>query len=54
MNMDGTTIIHKPVDEVFAYVSDLSNDIYWLNGVDESGLRSGNPIDSHFISSIDE
>lgn len=41
MEVNGTTVIRRPVDTVFAYVNDVSNDIYWRTGVTESGLRSG-------------
>ena len=41
MEMNGTTVIGKPVDIVFAYVSNVSNDVHWRTGVTESGLRSG-------------
>jgi hypothetical protein len=43
MEMNGTTLINRPVDIVFAYVNDVTNDIHWRNGVDGSGLRSGEP-----------
>ena len=41
MEMNGTTLINRPVDIVFAYVNDVTNDVHWRNGVDDSGLRSG-------------
>jgi hypothetical protein len=41
MEMNGTTLINRPVDIVFAYVNDVTNDIHWRNGVDGSGLRLG-------------
>ena len=41
MEMNGTTIIDRPIDTVFAYVIDVSNDVHWRTGVTESGLRSG-------------
>ena len=41
MGMNGTIMINRPVDTVFAYVDDVGNDIHWRNGVDRSGLRSG-------------
>jgi len=44
MEMNGTTIIKRPVDVVFAYVNDVSNDVYWRASVDESGWRSAEPI----------
>ena len=44
MNLNGTTVIGRPVDIVTAYVEDVSNDVYWRKGVTESGLRSGESI----------
>jgi hypothetical protein len=44
MEMNGTTLINRPVDEVFAYVIDVSNDTNWRTGVDKSGWNSGDPI----------
>ena len=41
MEMNGTTVIGRPVETVFAYVNDVSNDVHWRTGVTESGLRSG-------------
>jgi len=41
MEMNGTTVIGRPVDTVFAYVNDVSNDVHWRNGVTESGFRDG-------------
>jgi hypothetical protein len=41
MEMNGTTVIGRPVDTVFAYIKDVSNDVNWRTGVTESGLRSG-------------
>ena len=41
MEMNGTTLIARPVDVVSAYVMDVSNDANWRYGVDESGYRSG-------------
>lgn len=41
MEMNGTTVIARPVETVFAYVNDVSNDVHWRTGVIESGLRSG-------------
>ena len=40
MELNGTTIIKRPADVVFAYVNDLSNDAYWRAQLDESGWRS--------------
>ena len=44
MELNGTTIIKRPLDVVFAYVKDVSNDANWRAGVDESGWRSGEPL----------
>jgi uncharacterized membrane protein len=41
MDMNGTIVIDRPVDVVFDYVIDLSNDANWRTGVDESGWQSG-------------
>ena len=38
MEMNGTTLIGRPVDSVFAYVSDVSNDVHWRTGIDGSRL----------------
>jgi uncharacterized membrane protein len=40
MEMNGITVINKPVEAVYAYVMDLSNDKNWRAGIDESGWRS--------------
>jgi hypothetical protein len=44
MEMNGTTVIGRPIDTVFAYVNNVSNDVNWRTGVDESGLRSGHSL----------
>ena len=41
MELNGTIFINRPVDIVFAYLNDVTNDVHWRNGVDDSGLRSG-------------
>jgi hypothetical protein len=43
MEMNGTILIDRPVDTVFAYVIDFSNDVHWRAGAPESGLRSDQP-----------
>ena len=43
METNATTVIGQPVDTVFAYISDVSNDVHWRNGVDDSGFRTGDP-----------
>lgn len=44
MEMNGTTVIARPVETVFAYVSNVSNDVHWRTGVTESGLESGHSL----------
>jgi hypothetical protein len=44
MEMNGMTVIGRPVDTVFAYVNNVSNDVNWRHGVDESGYRSGDSL----------
>ncbi len=44
MEMKGTIVISRPVDVVFDYVADLSNDANWRTGVVESGWQTGEPI----------
>lgn len=44
MEMNATTVINRPVETVFAYVIDFSNDVHWRNGAPESGLRSNQPL----------
>ena len=44
MEMNGTTIIHRPIEIVSEYVLDVTNDTNWRYGVDESGFRSGDSI----------
>jgi len=41
MEMNGTTMIGRPVETVFAYINDVSNDVHWRNGVTESGFHAG-------------
>ena len=43
MEMNGTIVIDRSVDTVFAYVIDFSNDVHWRAGAPESGLRSDQP-----------
>jgi hypothetical protein len=43
MEMNATTMIERPVETVFAYVIDFSNDVHWRAGAPESGLRSDEP-----------
>ena len=44
MEMNGTTVIRRPSDAVYAYVMDVSNDANWRTGVDESRLTSEEPV----------
>jgi hypothetical protein len=44
MEMDATVTIARPADAVFAYVSDVSNDVHWRTGVTESGLSTDPPL----------
>ena len=41
MEANGTTFIGRPVDTVYAYVIDVSNDANWRTDLDESGYREG-------------
>jgi len=41
MEMNGTTIIRRPVETVFDYVIDVANDANWRTGLDETGFREG-------------
>jgi len=40
MEMNGTTMIGRPIETVFAYVNEVSNDVQWRTGITGSGLRS--------------
>ena len=44
MEMNATTVIARPIEEVFAYVSDATNDVNWRAGVTDSGFRSDQPL----------
>ena len=44
MEMNGTTVIARPVDVVWDYVIDTAHDADWRTGVDESGLQSVEPV----------
>jgi hypothetical protein len=44
MEMNGTTLIDRPLDTVWAYVNDASNDVHWRTGLTGSGLRSDEPL----------
>jgi len=43
MEMNGTTVIARTVDEVFDYVVDTAHDANWRTGVIKSGLESDGP-----------
>jgi hypothetical protein len=44
MEMNGTIIINQPIETVFAYVVDVSNDVHWRAGNPESRLKSGHTL----------
>ena len=44
MKMDATTTIARPVETVWAYVSDATNDVNWRTGLTESGMHSDGPL----------
>ena len=44
MDMSATTVITEAPTEVFAFVSDPSNDVQWRKGVTQSGLLSPVPL----------
>ncbi len=37
-------VINRPIDEVFAYVTDLSNNVQWMTGVIAVGMTSPGPV----------
>lgn len=41
---EASVVIHKPIEDVFAFVADLSNAPRWQNGVVEAGLTSDGPM----------
>lgn len=43
MEMNATIVINRPVETVFAYIINFSNDVHWRNGAPESGLRADQP-----------
>ena len=45
MEMSGTIVINRPVETVYAYVMEVSNDANWRTGVDESGWLPGESIE---------
>ena len=44
MKMNGTIEIQRPVDTVYEYVCEVTNDVNWRTGVTASGLRSDPPL----------
>ena len=44
MKMDATTTIARPVETIWAYVGDATNDVHWRTGITESGLYSDGPL----------
>ena len=44
MEMNGTTMINRPVEAVYAYVIDVSNDVHWRTGITESRWAAGQSI----------
>jgi uncharacterized membrane protein len=44
MEMSGTTLINRPVEIVYAYVMDVSNDKNWRTRITESGWNPGESI----------
>jgi len=45
MEINGTTFINQPVDTVFDYLSDVSNDVHWRTGITASGMRPGQALE---------
>jgi len=44
MEISATTIIRRPPEKVYEYISDVANDVRWRNSVEESGWRSDPPV----------
>lgn len=44
MKMDATTTIARPVETVWAYVGDPTNDVNWRTGITGSGMHSDGPL----------
>ena len=44
MDMNATTTIALPPDQVYAFVANPANDVRWRTGVTESGLTSEPPL----------
>lgn len=41
---EATVIVNRPIEEVFAYLADISNNPRWQSGALEAGFSSGEPI----------
>ena len=41
--IESSVVIGRPLDDVYAYVSDLENDAKWQTGIEESRFTSGGP-----------
>ena len=44
MDMSATALINRPASEVFAYVSEISNDANWRTGIVEAAMTSDGPM----------
>lgn len=44
MDLSASTVIRRPVDDVYAFVMDLDNDARWRTGVDLSAWRDGQSV----------
>lgn len=44
MDMRATTLINRPTEDVYRFVSDPANDVHWRTGVTDSGLTSEPPL----------
>lgn len=42
--LETTITINRPIEEVFAYVTDLRNNIQWMSGVIAAGMTSLGPV----------
>ena len=44
MDMSATTVIARSPADVFAFVSDVGNDVHWRTGVSEAGFTTEPPL----------
>ncbi|MCC7355543.1 MAG: SRPBCC family protein, partial [Anaerolineae bacterium] len=44
INFTLTTVINRPVDEVFTYITDVRNEPQWMPGVLEAEQTSAEPV----------